>query len=78
MTVKLKINQIRVFFNQYKNKHLQEIKIEKDETINYRVINNMSDNNKIQINNKVKDNSLANKSKIKTIKMMMIVIVFIF
>ena len=74
MTVKLKINQIRAFFNLNKNEHLQEIKIEMEETINYRVINNMSDNNKIQINNKVKDNSLANNSKIKTIKMMMIVI----
>ncbi len=51
MTVKLKINQIRAFLNLNKNEHLQEIKIEKDETINYRVINNMSDNNKIQINN---------------------------
>jgi hypothetical protein len=45
-----------------------------EETINYRVINNINDNNKIQINNKVKDNSLANNSKIKTIKMMTIVI----
>ncbi len=74
MTVKLKINQIRAFFNLNKNEHLQEIKIEMEETINYRVINNINDNNKIQINNKVKDNSLANNSKIKTIKMMTIVI----
>jgi hypothetical protein len=49
-----------------------------EETINYRVINNINDNNKIQINNKVKDNNLDNNFNIKAIKMMMIMIVFIF